>query len=199
MNPSTRKDDTLGLDNGGGSVQPYRALSTPFELSAPRPIHVCRLRAGFQHKARLSGARSGATTPDHCRCESCFVAANIHQDVRFVKYVFVMRVTIDHISVLWSCSLWWRLHLAGRSELKYNASYSEREVTKMQTVDYQQALLDAVEDLPAETIPNLLQIVHLYKESVLGQGQKAVLELQAEFKEWDRLSDEALLEFEKGL
>lgn len=69
----------------------------------------------------------------------------------------------------------------------------------MQAVDYHQALLDAVEDLPAETIPNLLQIVHLYKESVLAQGQKAVLELQAEFEEWDRLSDEALLEFEKEL
>jgi hypothetical protein len=69
----------------------------------------------------------------------------------------------------------------------------------MQTVDYHPALLDAVEDLAAETIPNLLQIVHLYKESVLAQGEKAVLELQAEFEEWDRLSDEALLEFEKGL
>ena len=69
----------------------------------------------------------------------------------------------------------------------------------MQTVDYHQALLVAVEDLPAETLPNLLQIVHLYKESVLAQDQKAVLELRAEFEEWDRLSDEALLEFEKGL
>ena len=69
----------------------------------------------------------------------------------------------------------------------------------MQTVDYRQALLDEVEDLPAETLPNLLQIVHLYKESVLAQGHKAVLELRAESEEWDRLSDEALLEFEKGL
>jgi hypothetical protein len=69
----------------------------------------------------------------------------------------------------------------------------------MQMIDYRQALLDEVEDLPAETLPNLLQIVHLYKESVLAQGQKAVLDLQGEFEEWDRLSDEALLEFEKGL
>ena len=37
------------------------------------------------------------------------------------------------------------------------------------------------------------------KASVLAQGQKAVLELQGKFEEWDRLSDEALLEFEKGL
>ena len=69
----------------------------------------------------------------------------------------------------------------------------------MQTIDYRQALLDEVEDLPAETLPNLLQIVQLYKESVLAQSQKAVLELQVEFEAWDRLSDEALLEFEKGL
>jgi hypothetical protein len=69
----------------------------------------------------------------------------------------------------------------------------------MQKTDYRQALLDEIEDLPAETIPNLLQIVQLYKESVLTQAQKAVLELQTEFDEWDRLSDEALHEFEKGL
>ena len=69
----------------------------------------------------------------------------------------------------------------------------------MQAIDYRQALLDEVEDLPTETLPNLLRIVHLYKESVLAQGQKAVRELQAEFEAWDRLSDEALLEFEKGL
>ncbi len=69
----------------------------------------------------------------------------------------------------------------------------------MQTIDYRQALLDEVEDLPTETLPNLLRIVHLYKESVLAQGQKAVRELQDEFEAWDRLSDEALLEFEKGL
>lgn len=69
----------------------------------------------------------------------------------------------------------------------------------MHAMDYRQALLDEVEDLPAEMLPNLLQIVHLYKESVLTEGRKAVLELRAEFEEWDRLSDEALLEFEKGL
>jgi hypothetical protein len=66
-------------------------------------------------------------------------------------------------------------------------------------VDFQEALLEEIEDLPVEALPNLIQIVHLYKESVLAQGQKAIAELQAEFEDWDRLSDEALLEFEKGL
>ena len=65
--------------------------------------------------------------------------------------------------------------------------------------DHQQALLEEVQDLPAEVFPNLLQIVHLYKESVLSQTQKGILEVQAELDDWDRLSDEALLEVEKSL
>ena len=65
--------------------------------------------------------------------------------------------------------------------------------------DHQQALLEEVRHLPAEVFPNLLQIVHLYKESVLSQTQKGILEVQAELDDWDRLSDEALLEFEKSL
>ena len=69
----------------------------------------------------------------------------------------------------------------------------------MHVTDHQQALLEEVRDLPAEVFPNLLQIVHLYKESVLSQTQKGILEVQAELDDWDRLSDEALLEFEKSL
>jgi hypothetical protein len=69
----------------------------------------------------------------------------------------------------------------------------------MQTIDFQEALLEELEDLPVEAMPNLIQIVHLYKESVLAQSQKAIAELQVEFEEWDRLSDEALLEFEERL
>ncbi|GEM_PF-871864 len=68
-----------------------------------------------------------------------------------------------------------------------------------QTTDYQQALIDEVRGLPEEAFPNLLQIVHLFKESVLFQRRQTALALHAELAEWDRLSDEALLEFEKGL
>jgi hypothetical protein len=39
----------------------------------------------------------------------------------------------------------------------------------------------------------------LFKESILFQSRQAALALQAEFAQWDRLSDEALVEFEKGL
>lgn len=64
--------------------------------------------------------------------------------------------------------------------------------------DYQQALLDEVRGLPVEAFPNLLQIVRLFKESCLVQSHQAALALQAEFAQWDQLSDEALAEFENG-
>ena len=66
-------------------------------------------------------------------------------------------------------------------------------------IDYRQALIDETRDLPEEALPNLLQIVRLFKESVLLQSRQAALELQAEFAQWDRLSDEALAQFEKEL
>lgn len=65
--------------------------------------------------------------------------------------------------------------------------------------NYQQELLDEVRELPEEVYPNLLQIVRLFKESVLTQTHQAALSLQDEFAQWDKLSDEALTEFEKGL
>ena len=66
-------------------------------------------------------------------------------------------------------------------------------------VDYQQALINEIVGLPQEAFPNLLEIVRLYKESVLVQSRQAALALQGEFDQWERLSDEALVEFEKGL
>jgi hypothetical protein len=65
--------------------------------------------------------------------------------------------------------------------------------------EYHQALMDEVKDLPEEVFPNLLQIVHLFKESILLQSRQAALALQVELTQWDQLSDEALVEFEKGL
>ena len=63
------------------------------------------------------------------------------------------------------------------------------------TLNYQRALLEEVKDLPEETFPNLLQIVRLFKESILLQSRQAALTLQTEFAQWDRLSDEAFIEF----
>lgn len=67
------------------------------------------------------------------------------------------------------------------------------------TVDYQQALMDEVKELPEDAFPNLLQIVRLFKESILLQRRGAARALQIEFAQWDQLSDEALVDFEKGL
>jgi len=67
------------------------------------------------------------------------------------------------------------------------------------TMNYQQALIDEVKELPEEAFPNLLQIVRLFKESMLLQSRQAALVLQEEFAQWDQLSDEALVEFEKSL
>lgn len=81
---------------------------------------------------------------------------------------------------------------------EFEGSAMSSEV-KVQAVDFREALMEEIEDLPIEAMPNLIQIVHLYKKSVLAQSQKAIAELQVEFEDWDRLSDEALLEFEKEL
>ncbi len=66
------------------------------------------------------------------------------------------------------------------------------------TIEYQQKLIDEVKDLPEDMFPNLLQIIHLFKASVL-QAQHEMAELSQELALWDRLSDEAVQEFEQGL
>lgn len=65
--------------------------------------------------------------------------------------------------------------------------------------NFQQALLDEVKGMPDEVFPNLLQIVRLFKESILLQTRQAALALKEEMVQWDQLSDEALNEFEKSL
>lgn len=66
-------------------------------------------------------------------------------------------------------------------------------------ISYQQALIDEIRELPEEAFPNLLQIVRLFKESILSQSRQAALALRNEFAQWDCLSDEALSGFEKSL
>lgn len=67
------------------------------------------------------------------------------------------------------------------------------------SVNYHQALLNEVKELPDEVFPNLLQIVRLFKESILQQTHQAASALKEEFAQWDQLSDEALINFEKNL
>jgi len=67
------------------------------------------------------------------------------------------------------------------------------------SIDYQHTLLDEMKDIPQDLLPNLLQIIRLFKQSVLSQQAKKWEDLQQEFNDWDKLSDEALLDFEKDL
>ena len=67
------------------------------------------------------------------------------------------------------------------------------------STNYRQALLNEVQGLPEEAFPNLLAIVRLFKESMLLQSRQAALALQEEIAQWDQLSDEALVDFEKDL
>ncbi|MBS4027035.1 MAG: hypothetical protein KGZ58_00240 [Ignavibacteriales bacterium] len=66
-------------------------------------------------------------------------------------------------------------------------------------MNFQQALMEEVRELPEEAFPNLLKIVHLFKESILVQQNQATITLREEFGQWGRLSDEALTGFEKSL
>jgi len=64
---------------------------------------------------------------------------------------------------------------------------------------YQEQLFNEINDLPEEILPDLLHIVRLFKENLLLQSKNSVQSLQEKFANWDRLSDKALVDFEKGL
>ena len=66
----------------------------------------------------------------------------------------------------------------------------------MKALSYQKKILDEVKDLPEEQMPNLLKIIRIFKDSIKKQKNEFE-DLKKEFKEWDKLSDEALEEFER--
>ncbi|MDD3461887.1 MAG: hypothetical protein PHW28_11375 [Mesotoga sp.] len=68
----------------------------------------------------------------------------------------------------------------------------------MKTLSYQKKILDEVKDLPEEQMPNLLKIIRIFKQSLMKQKNEFE-DLKKEFKEWDKLSDEALDQFERKL
>jgi hypothetical protein len=65
-------------------------------------------------------------------------------------------------------------------------------------LSYQKKILDEVKDLPEEQMPNLLKIIRIFKQSLMKQKNEFE-DLKKEFKEWDKLSDEALDQFERKL
>lgn len=63
---------------------------------------------------------------------------------------------------------------------------------------YKDEVLSELEGLPDEQITNLIKIIRLFKESITRQKEYD-LGLNTEFQEWDKLSDEAILDFERTL
>ena len=63
---------------------------------------------------------------------------------------------------------------------------------------YVDEILNEVKDLPEEQISNLLKIIHLFKESIIKQREHDFA-IKVELEEWDRLSDEAFMNFERSL
>lgn len=66
------------------------------------------------------------------------------------------------------------------------------------TLSYQEEILEEIKDLPQGQISNLLKIIRVFKDSIMKQ-RKEDLELEKELSEWDRLSDEAFVNFEGKL
>ena len=59
-------------------------------------------------------------------------------------------------------------------------------------------ILAEVEDLPEEQMANLLKIIRIFKDSLKKQKNEFD-DLKMEFKEWDKLSDEAIDNFERTI
>jgi hypothetical protein len=59
-------------------------------------------------------------------------------------------------------------------------------------------VLNEIKDLSDEQLANLIRIIRIFKESIIQQREYD-FELKREFEEWDKLSDEAILNFESAL
>ncbi|MDO8726233.1 MAG: hypothetical protein Q7J35_09220 [Candidatus Methanoperedens sp.] len=63
---------------------------------------------------------------------------------------------------------------------------------------YQEEIINEIQDLSEEQIKYVMKIIKLIKESINRQKEYD-FEMKSEFKEWDSLSDEALINFESNL
>ena len=66
------------------------------------------------------------------------------------------------------------------------------------SLKYKDEVLSEIEGLPDEQITNLIKLIRLFKESIIRQKEYD-RSLKMEFQEWDKLSDEAVLDFERTL
>lgn len=65
-------------------------------------------------------------------------------------------------------------------------------------LNYREEILNEIKDLSDEQIANIMKIIRIFKESITRQREYD-FDLKREFEEWDRLSDEAILNFESAL
>lgn len=63
---------------------------------------------------------------------------------------------------------------------------------------YREELLNEIKDLPDDQITSLMKIIRIFKESIVRQREYD-FGLKKEFEEWDKLSDEAMMNFEGTL
>ena len=63
---------------------------------------------------------------------------------------------------------------------------------------YKEEVLNEIKDLSDEQASNLLQIIHIFKNSLIRQ-RECDFDLKREFEDWERLSDEAITNFERML
>lgn len=63
---------------------------------------------------------------------------------------------------------------------------------------FQKEIINEIKDLSEEQIEYVMKIIKLIKESINRQKEYD-FEMKSEFKEWDSLSDEALIDFESNL
>ncbi|MBI3813861.1 MAG: hypothetical protein HY279_05270 [Nitrospinae bacterium] len=66
------------------------------------------------------------------------------------------------------------------------------------SVKYKDEILNEFNDLSDEQATNLMKIMRLFKESIIRQREYD-FDIKREFEEWDKLSDEAFLNFEDNL
>jgi len=63
---------------------------------------------------------------------------------------------------------------------------------------YEKEIINEIQDLSEDQIEYVMKIIKLIKESINRQKEYD-FELKSEFREWDSLSDEALIDFESNL
>lgn len=63
---------------------------------------------------------------------------------------------------------------------------------------YKEEILNEINGLSDEQITNLMKIIRIFKESIIQQ-RELDFGFKKELEEWDRLSDEAIINFEKIL